>query len=548
MIFKKIFLPIFIGLFILNSCVKSKADLPPNELFYDFIAKADTFNYNQKYDSAYHYYLKAKQTCNVDEKERVVYALYKIAYIQQKRCDFAESEATATEIIKTYPEYEHIYSTYNLLGLSYLEQYNFDSALKYFNRAIKSNATEKNKLVYRNNIGYTYLEAKEFRNAQQILSKALVHDSLASNPVSNADVLDNLGYAYFKLNNPKAINYLNKSLQIRDSLKDHSELIASYIHLSEYYLNSNPNLALDFAQKAYNSATEINSPDDRIEAIKFQIASSNSNDVKVLALKQMSISDSINKIRQASKTKFANIKYDFSIAQKESEKHKTQKQLYLILFLFATTIFLLIFFTIRSRNRRKLKIISYETETRISKRLHDELANDVFNILTYVETQDLQNSTKKEHLLENLDAIYTRTRNIARENSDIDTGNKYAENLQSMIASYIATDVNVLIQNTNTINWISLKKEVKIAIYRTLQELLVNMKKHSQCSVAVIRFESDKKDITINYSDNGIGTSKILKFKNGLQNAENRIFAVKGTITFETEAGKGFKAQIIVPQ
>lgn len=548
MIFKKIFFPIFIGLFILNSCVKSEADLPSNDLFYDYVEKASTFNYNQQYDSAYHYFLKAKQTCTPEEKDRILYALYNIADIQQIRCDFAESEATATEIIKTYPEYKHLYSTYNLLGLSFLEQYNFDSALKYFNLAIKSNATEKNKLVYLNNIGYTYLEAKEFGNAQQILAKALVHDSLASNPISNADILDNLGYAYFKLNNPKAINYLNQSLQIRDSLKDHSELIASYIHLSEYYLNSNPALAQDYAQKAYNSATAINSPDDRIEAIKFQIASSTSNDVKQLALNQMRISYSINKIREISKTKFANIKYNVGIAQKESEKHKTQKQLYLLLFLFASTIFLLIFFTIRSRNRRKLKIISYETETRISKRLHDELANDVFNALTYAETQDLQNSTKKEQLLENLDAIYTRTRNIAKENSDIDTGTDFQDNLQSTMASYSTADVNVLIQYSNTINWTSVKKEVKIAIYRTLQELMVNMKKHSQCSVVVIRFESTKKHLTINYSDNGIGTSKMLKFKNGLQNAENRILALKGTLTFETESGKGFKAQIIVPQ
>ena len=32
-----------------------------------------------------------------------------------------------------------------------------------------------------------------------------------------------------------------------------------------------------------------------------------------------------------------------------------------------------------------------------------------------------------------------------------------------------------VIQNQNTINWLSVKKEVKIAVYRTLQELLVNM-------------------------------------------------------------------------
>ena len=531
------------------SCNESQYKKTYHEDHYDtLINKGYTFYGNQKFDSAFYYFYKAKEACKSSEKERIAYALYFIAEMQFKQSDFIESEVTSTEIIKIHPLNKSISGIYSLMGLNYIELFNYESALKYFNLAIKSTTTEKNKLVYLNNIGYTYLEAKEFLKAQQLLSKVLLHDSLAVNTVSKADVLDNLGYAYFKLNNPKAINYFTEALQIRDSIKDNYELIASYIHLSEYYLNSNSTLAQDFAQKAYNSATAINSPDDRIEALKFQIASGNSNDVKKLALKQMSISDSINKIRQASKTQFAKIKYDVSIAQKESEKQKTQKQLYLILFLFATTIFLVIFFTIRSRSRRKLRTISYETETRISKRLHDELANDVFNALTYAETQDLQDSAKKEQLLENLDAIYTRTRNIAKENSDIDTGSNFQDILQSMIASYISNDVNVLIQNQNTINWNLVKKEVKIAVYRTLQELLVNMKKHSQCSVVVIRFESTNNNIIINYSDNGIGTSEMLKFKNGLQNAENRILAIKGTLTFETESGKGFKAQIIVPE
>ena len=549
MIFKKIHFPIFIllSIFSLSSCNENNKTHSKDE-YVNLRTKGFVSYENQKFDSAFYYFYKAKEVCKNSEKDRIAYALYFIAEMQFKQSDFIESESSSTEIIKVHPKYKSINDIYNLLGLNYIELYDFENALKYFNLAINSATSEKDKLVYFNNIGYNYLEAKEFLKAQQLLSKVILHDSLAVNAVSKADVLDNLGYAYLKLNNPKAINYLTESLQIRDSLEDNSELIASYIHLSEYYLNSNPTLAQDFAQKAYNSATAINSPDDRIEAIKFQIASGNSNDVKKLALKQISISDSINKIRQASKTQFAKIKFDSSIAIKESEKQKAQKQLYLLLFLFASTIFLVIFFTIRSRNRRKLKTISYETETRISKRLHDELANDVFNALTYAETQDLQDSAKKEQLLENLDAIYTRTRNIAKENSDIDTGSNFQDNLQSMIASYISNDVNVLIQNQNTINWLSVKKEVKIAVYRTLQELLVNMKKHSQCSVVVIRFENTKKEIIINYSDNGIGTSKMLKFKNGLQNAENRILAIKGTLTFETESGKGFKAQIIVPE
>ena len=553
MILKKWNFPIYcimaIAVLFLFSCKKEKdSGENKNPEFEKLLDKADSYYENQKYDSALVYYYKAKLVCTPDELDNISFALYYISEIQQKQSDFSGSEATATESLKINPNYSDNFSFYNLLGTNYLEQNDFEEAIKYYNLADKGIKRQIDKCVIKNNIGYIYLESKQFSKAKVILESIVTHDSLVADKENYARVLDNLGFAYFKLNQPQAIDYLNRSLKIRDSIKNYSESIASYMHLSEYYLNSNPTLAQDFAQKAYNSATAINSPDDRIEALKFQITSGNSNDVKKLALMQMSISDSINIIRQTSKNQFAKFKFDNSIALKESEKQKTQKQLYLILFLFASTIFSIIFFTIRSRNRRKLRTISYETETRISKRLHDELANDVFNALTYAETQDLQDNEKKEQLLENLDAIYTRTRNIAKENSDIDTGSNFQDNLQSIIASYISNDVNVLIQNQNPINWLLVKKEVKIAVYRTLQELLVNMKKHSQCSVVVIRFESTKNKITINYSDNGIGTSEMLKFKNGLQNAENRILAIKGTLTFETESGKGFKAQIIVPE
>ena len=535
---------------IFSSCKKNNKEIKKSSsseftLYYNL---AEELFEAEKYESAYLYYNKAKSINDNLTNEQTIFCLFRMATIEQAKCDFSGSEATVIEAFKVSTSTVYNPNLYNMLGIAYEEQANFTDALKNYQMAYTATSDNQYKSIIKNNIGVVFIENKEFKKAIIKLSEVLQEKFVLKDKPTYADVLDNLGYAYFKLNNPKAINYLSESLQIRDSIKDNYELIASYMHLSEYYINSNPTLAQDFAQKAYNSATAINSPDDRIEAIKFQIASGNSNDVKKLALKQMSISDSINKVRQASKTQFAKIKYDFSIAQKESEKQKTQKQLYIILFFFASTIFLVIFFTIRSRNRRKLKTISYETETRISKRLHDELANDVFNALTYAETQDLQDSGKKEQLLENLDAIYTRTRNIAKENSDIDIGSNFQDNLQSMIASYISNDVNVLIQNQNTINWLSVKKEVKIAVYRTLQELLVNMKKHSQCSVVVIRFENTKKEIIINYSDNGIGTSEMLKFKNGLQNAENRILAIKGTLTFETESGKGFKAQIIVPE
>ena len=552
MILKKCSVPIFtvmaIAVSFLFSCKNNEnATKKENPLFYKLLSKAEAFYNIQQFDSAIVYYYKAKSACSPEELDRISYSLYFISEIQKVQCDFSGSEATATESLKINPNYNQNYTFYNILGANYQEQNDFKEAIKYYKLSYKGATTDLGKCIIKNNIGYIHLESKQFSKAKAILESIVTHDSLIANKMNYAKVLDNLGFAYFKLNQPQAIDYLNQSLKIRDSLENDSESIASYMHLSEYYQNTNPSLAKDFAQKAYNAATKVNSPDDRIEALKFLINNSDTKEIKELSQMQMSINDSINKVRQNSKNHFTKIKYDFSIASKESEKQKSQKQLYLSLFIFISALSMVSYFAIRSRNKRRLLEATYETETRISKKLHDELANDVFNAMTYADTQNLEDEAKKEFLVENLDKIYNQARNISKENSPIDTGENFGQVLKDMLTSYNSKKVNVIIKE-NKVDWSTIKKESKIICYRTLQELMVNMKKHSECNVVVITIENQKNHLEINYSDNGKGCSELLKFKKGLQNVENRIFSINGTITFETETNKGFKSKVKIPK
>ena len=70
------------------------------------------------------------------------------------------------------------------------------------------------------------------------------------------------------------------------------------------------------------------------------------------------------------------------------------------------------------------------------------------------------------------------------------------------------------------------------------------MKKHSQASIVVLVFNKKNKKIEVNYKDNGVGSAE--KKQNGLQNAENRIQSINGTITFDSDINQGFKAFFIV--
>jgi signal transduction histidine kinase len=108
--------------------------------------------------------------------------------------------------------------------------------------------------------------------------------------------------------------------------------------------------------------------------------------------------------------------------------------------------------------------------------------------------------------------------------------------------------VNILTNGIDTINWTTLEDNKKITVYRVLQELLVNMKKHSQCSLVVISFKKNEGKLQIDYSDNGVGaTFEKLSSKNGLQNVENRIQSIKGTISLDTKSNVGFKVSFTFP-
>lgn len=530
------------GTFLLfSSCSKDKQVV---DGYSQYIEKAIQCNSKLQNDSAFYYYNKAKLACKTDETERKIYALSLISSIQQRENDFVGSEETVTEALQLYPNKTYLPNLYNQLGIVNIELFDTKNAIKYYNKAAQLTKDELYKIILVNNIAVAYIENSQFQQATQLLEPLLQNPLLDQNPLEKARVLNNLGRAYFKKDKSLGISELEKSLQIRVQEKADFDIISSYFALYEFYAKKDSKRSQYYANLSYQKATASNSINDRLTALKYLIEVSDNAAAKKYALKQIQLSDSIGIVRQKAKNQFAKIKYDTRFALEESEKQKKQKTLALGTLGLLLVFGIAIFWYIRRKNRQKLKAISYETETRISKQLHDELANDVFYLMTYANTQDLQNPQKKEILIDNLDKIYAQTRNISQSYSEIETGLHFEEYLNDMLSSFSNAQINIIVNRSTTTDWLAANKQTKITIYRVLQELMVNMKKHSQATIVVIGFENHKTNLEVSYSDNGIGCPEMLKFKKGLQNAENRIDAIKGTIIFETETNKGFKAKM----
>lgn len=117
-----------------------------------------------------------------------------------------------------------------------------------------------------------------------------------------------------------------------------------------------------------------------------------------------------------------------------------------------------------------------------------------------------------------------------------------------MISSFDTSNINILLNGLESISWNEVENTKKVTIYRVLQELLVNMKKHSNATLIGISFKKTNNNAVITYTDNGKGIDfNNITFKNGLHNIENRILAIKGIIDIDSAPEKGFKVFIKFP-
>ncbi|CAM3838345.1 MULTISPECIES: tetratricopeptide repeat-containing sensor histidine kinase [Flavobacterium] len=540
---------IFIS-FLFLFCKKNNEILPLD----DDLKQAQFLDSIKQYEKAFSFYNKSYEYNKlINDKKRMLFCLLKEAEIQTIFCDYNAAQESATNAISLFDKNTSIdYRTNGLisLGTSYLNLNDYDKAINVYSEVLDITPNLLTKIITENNIAVTYLEKKNYQKAIEILKPLLKSDILKKHKAEYARVLDNLGYAYFNLGIKKeAHQYISESLRIKDSIGKDYEKIAPLMHLARFYEDSIPKESSRFAINAYDIATRVNSPDDRLEALDILIRNTSSrDDFKSYYKKFHSLKDSIDLVRRIAKNEFANIKFNSDKAIKEKEKEANEKKIIAIIFIIFIIIAILLFLLIRSKNKRKLLKTAYDTETRISKRLHDELANDVFNTMMYLETQDLVEQTKKDKVLGNLENIYEKARNISKQTSGVKTGKDFGTLVDEMLTSYKSEQVNVIKKGNNTINWEVIAAEKQIEIHRVLQEVLVNMKKHSDATLVVIVFESLEKSIRIKYSDNGIGFDMEKISKNGVRNMENRMHSINGSITFDSEINKGVKINIEFPK
>jgi signal transduction histidine kinase len=502
-------------------------------------------------DSAFYYYNASKEALlKSHDSIAISNRLLDMAEVQLQCGDYFGCQHNLCEAMSYNTKHDKTIQTrlYYILGASYKNLFNYKKAIYYFKEACKEAKDPVCNLRLKCDIANMHIEMGHYDTAISTLTKIKSARCLAKAPQVKASILDALGYASFKKDG-KGVDDLKKALYIRQTIKDTAAIAVSCQHLSRYYSANNPNSAKQYALLAYNYSKRTNNPDYLVEALSLLVANSSGTDLKKYSSEYIAFENSIEKNRLALKNKFAVISSDEILPPVQNLPLPAASNKILVYALICLSLIsLFAFMQLRQRYKKEKLLEAYTAETRISKKVHDEIANEIYGTMHYVANEDVVSGEKKDILMAHLDSIYSRTRNISRENNDIDTSANYAGHLKLMLTAYSCNKVNVITKGITAIDWEKIDTTKKITTYRVLQELMVNMKKHSAATVVVVDFTIEKKKIKITYCDNGVGIiTKEIILKNGLQNVENRIDSIGGNINFGKQQINGFNLSIVYP-
>ena len=433
-----------------------------------YFNRAYNFKSNQQFDSAFYYHNLAKSAFEeIEEFSQVGRRLLSMAIIQKNQSDYFGAKETLVEAIDNLKKAEDdkfLASSYNELGTNHKKLFNFSSAIENYNKAIEFSKNQKDILSYKNNLAVAYHEQGNYPMAIRILEKILDSDELNKNSLKYARIYDNLLFSKWK--SGEDINELDFQvpIEIRKSRADLRGLTSSYFHLGLFHSKKNIQKSIIYFDSLIQLAKTLEMPESEVMALQnlMVLEPKNSDHMsRYIALK-----DSLYEKELTVKTQFAKMKYDDKqqkarLISLESESVKKEAQLARqesrkVLFLSLIAILLVsgasLFLILRQRHKKEKLQEIYSTEKRISQDLHDGLGNSVFGLMAKLQG----NSIKNEELLNGLEKIYQTTRDVAHQNSHIDT-NHFENELKTLIQSYQNNGTTIVVKGFRKLTGLNMK-------------------------------------------------------------------------------------------
>lgn len=546
---------LFLFAIILFACSKKK--ITPEPAKDPEFAKAEAL-YNKGSDSAFYYFNKvtSKQINHLEVAQSFSF----MAMIQANKGDYFGSQESSMRALRLLKESDSTHwssfgSCYNQLGLTCMELKRYSLAIAYFDKAIPFLKDRSHLMIALNNKALAYQKLNQYGQSIKIYSQILAQNT---DRVQYARVLSNMAKTKW-LENPRynAAPQLLKALNIRREEKTDWGLNASYSHLADYYTPTKPDSALFYAENMYQVAQKLNSADDQIEALQKLIILSPSAAIKKYFEIYKRLNDSLQTSRNTAKNQFAIIRYESEKSKADNlllQKDNTEKRYQIIkrevllasgfLLFIATGIIALLWYKKRQQKMELDKQHAIqENQLKTSKKVHDVVANGLYRVMSEMENQP---DIDRELIIDKIEDLYEKSRDISYEKPELNP-KQFNEKISDLLSSFATPSTKVMIVGNKPILWENVNVHTRFELEHVLQELMVNMRKHSKADTVVVKFEQQRKNINISYTDNGVGMADDIILNNGLKNTVSRIDAISGKLTFETKLESGLKIHISFP-
>ena len=544
-------------------------------------------------DSAFMNYYKAEKIYSqINDQYNLAKTYFNKANLQFWEGDLFESEITifkGLRVLKTLKNVNDLlYNSYNLLGILYNEREEYSKSLEFHNKALEV-LNDKSippglqlKAMSLNNIGYVYLNLKNYSQARMYFQDGLKQKNLfKENPVSYAMLLDNLAYSKFKLNETDGLpEQFYQSLKIRDSLKLTSGIILNKIHLSEYFAFQKDTFrAIQYSNQALLLSRSSNKLRNILQALK-QIALVDPANASVYSKEYIEINEKVQKEERKMGEKFSRIEYETNEIKDQNSSLEIQNRTLVYVFSIFSLIglFFYIYKTQKAKNRELLfkqqqqianediynlmisqqnaiETMRIKEKKKVAQDLHDGVLGRMFGVRISLDSldkldEDTAAEKRKKYLIE-LKEIEQDIREISHDLNKEKSGliNNFVAILEKLFQNQINTFSTKLVYNIDSnIKWDLVGNIIKINLYRIVQEALQNVNKYSQAQIITVEFKNEINFLVLLISDDGIGFN-IHKTKKGigLQNIIYRTAECNGNVEIHSAKGEGTSIIVKIP-
>lgn len=181
---------------------------------------------------------------------------------------------------------------------------------------------------------------------------------------------------------------------------------------------------------------------------------------------------------------------------------------------------------------------------RLAKDLHDGIGGTLAGIKMELESHMVQFGGNKQlvRISDLILSTYKEVRSISHNFAipDLMKGD-YKENLKNMIHNIPGKNkLHVQLNIFQKIKWELVESNIKIELYRIIQESVTNIIKHANATNAEIQIIEDDGYLNITIEDDGKGfNTNAMKHGLGLRNLKSRVDVLKGKFEIDSSPGSG---------